>query len=207
MGICYEILEDNESALKYYKLAHQKNEEFVNPIFHIGCIYDKMKNPESIKWLEIAYEREKENVDYLQKYGDVLVQTDNESNISKGILILEKGFEFFTGNIEIISSLAKGYEKQGKLKEAIQLLEKAKNNEEFSNNKSKVFQLASYYEKAKELTKSIEFFKKVLSLDKRNVEALLHIGYIYRSIKENVKAFKCFKQILLAFWHLINDTK
>ena len=197
MGICYEILEDNESALKYYKLAHEKNEEFVNPIFHIGCIYDKMKNPEAIKYLEIAYEKEKENVDYLQKYGDILVQSDNESSISKGILILEKGFEFFTGNIEIISSLAKGYEKKGKLKEAIQLLEKAKNNEEFSNNKSKVFQLASYYEKAKELTKSIEFFKKVLSLDKRNVEALLHIGYIYRSIKENIKAFKCFKQILL----------
>ena len=39
-------------------------------------------------------------------------------------------------------------------------------------------------------------FKKVLKLDPRNIEALLHIGYIYRSIKENVKAFKCFKQIL-----------
>ena len=197
IGICYEILDDNENALKYYKLAHEKNDEFVNPIFHIGCIYDKMKNPEAIKYLEIAYEKEKENVDYLQKYGDVLVQSDDESFVSKGILILEKGIEFFTGNIEITSSLAKGYEKQGKLKEAIQLLEKAKNNEEFSNNKSKVFQLASYYEKAKELTKSIEFFKKVLSLDKENIESLLHIGYIYRSIKENVKAFKCFKQILL----------
>ena len=197
IGLCYEILDDNESALKYYKKAHDKNEEFVNPIFHIGCIYDKMKNPEAIKWLEIAYEKEKENVDYLQKYGDILVQCDDESHISKGILILEKGIEFFTGNIEIISSLAKGYEKQGKLKEAIQLLEKAKNNEEFFNNKSKVFQLACYYEKSKELSKAIEFFKKVLSLDKRNVEALSHIGFIYRSIKENVKAFKCFKQILL----------
>ena len=196
MGICYEIIEDNESALKYYKLAHEKNDEFVNPIFHIGCIYDKMKNPEAVKWLEIAYEKEKENVDYLQKYGDILVQSDDPSCVSKGILILEKGIEFFTGNIEIMSSLSKGYDKQGKLKQAIQLLEKAKNNEEFCNNKSKVFQLASYYEKAKELSKAVEFFKKVLKLDPRNIEALLHIGYIYRSIKENVKAFKCFKQIL-----------
>jgi tetratricopeptide (TPR) repeat protein len=196
MGLCHEILCDNESALKYYMKAHDKNDDFVNPIFHIGCIYDKMNNPEAIKWLEIAYEREKENVDYLQKYGDMLVQRDDEYHISKGILILEKGIEFFTGNIEIMSSLAKGYEKQGKLKEAIQILEKAKNNEEFYNNRIKVFQLASYYEKAKELSKAIEFFKKVLSLDKRNVEALTHIGFIYRSIKDNVKAFKCFKQIL-----------
>ena len=197
IGVCYEILEEYEPALEYYKKSHEKNGEFVNPIFHIGCILDKMKNPEAVKWLEIAYEKEKENVDYLQKYGDILVQSDDESSVSKGILILEKGIEFFTGNIEITSSLAKGYVKQGKLKEAIQLLEKAKNNEEFSNNKAKVFQLASYYEKAKELTKAIEFFKKVLKLDKKNIEALLHIGYIYRSIKENVKAFKCFKQILI----------
>ena len=85
-----------------------------------------MKNPDAIKYLELAYDKEKENVDYLQKYGDILVRSDNENQVSKGISILEKGMEFFTGNIEIISSLAKGYEKQGKLKEAIQLLEEPK---------------------------------------------------------------------------------
>ena len=197
MGICYEMLDDNESALKYYQKAHEKNEEFVNPMFHIGCIYEKMNNPEAIKWLEIAYDREKENVDYLQKYGDILVESDDEKLLCKGISILEKGIEFFTGNIEIISSLAKGYEKQGKIKEAIHILEKAKNTEEFSSNKSKVFQLANYYEKAKKLTKAIEFYKKVLALDNKNIEALSHVAYLYRTLKENIKAFKCFKQILL----------
>ena len=197
IGLCHEALDDNESALRYYKLALKKNEDFVNPMFHMGCIYDKMNKPEeALKCLEIAYEKEKENVDYLQKYGDCLVKSSEENSISKGILILERGIEFFTGNIDIISSLAKGYEKQGRLKEAITLLEKAKNNEEFYNNKSKIFQLAFYYEKNKELTKAIEYFKKVLHLDKKNVDALLHIGYIYHSIKENVKAFKCFKQVL-----------
>ena len=197
MGICYEIIEDNELALNYYMKAHEKNEEFVNPMFHIGCIYEKMNNPEAIKWLEIAYDREKENVDYLQKYGDILVESDDEKLLCKGISILEKGIEFFTGNIEIISSLAKGYEKQGKIKEAIHILEKAKNTEEFSSNKSKVFQLANYYEKAKKLTKAIEFYKKVLALDNKNIEALSHVAYLYRTLKENIKAFKCFKQILL----------
>ena len=42
IGLCHEVLEDNESALRYYKLAQKKNEDFVNPIFHIGCIYDKI---------------------------------------------------------------------------------------------------------------------------------------------------------------------
>ena len=69
------------------------------------------------------------------------------------------------------------------MKEAIHILEKAENNEEFRNNMTKVFQLASYYEKAKELTKAIESFKKVLSLDKKNTEALIHIGFIHISIK------------------------
>ena len=197
IGICYEVLDDTESALKYYNLAYKKNEDFVNPIFRIGCIYDKKNNlEEALKWLEIAYEKEKENVDYLQKYGECLVKSKDENNISKGILILEQGFEFFTGDIDIISSLAKGYEKKGRLKEAISLLEKAKNIGEFYNNPSKIFQLAFYYEKNKELTKAIENFKKVLYLDKKNIEALIHIGFIYHSIKENVKAFKCFKEVL-----------
>ena len=197
IGLCHEILEDNESALRYYKLALKKNPDFVNAIFHMGCIYDKMnKSEEALTWLEIAYEKEKENVDYLQKYGDCLVKTSEENNILKGIIILERGIKFFTGNIDIISSLAKGYEKQGRLKEAIALLEKGKNNDEFFSNKPKIFQLAYYYEKNKELTKALEYFKKVLYLDKKNIDALLHIGYIYRSIKENVKAFKCFKQVL-----------
>ena len=198
IGLCYEILEDNDSALRYYKLSYEKNPEFMNPIFHMGCIYDKMGNlNEALIWLEIAYDKEKENVDYLQKYGDCLVKSDDENNISKGILILEQGIKFFTGNIDIISSLAKGYEKQGRLIEAINLLEKVKNYSEFFNNKAKIFQLAYYYEQNKELTKAIECFKKVLKLDNKNIEALLHIGYIYRSIKENIKAFKCFKQVLI----------
>jgi len=197
IGLCYEILEDNESALRYYKSALKKNREFVNPIFHIGCIYDKQnKIEEALTYLEIAYEREKENVDYLQKYGDCLVKSEEKNNILKGISILERGIEFFTGNIDIISSLAKGYDKQGKLKEAIALLEKSKNNKDFFTNKTKIFQLAFYYEKNKELKKAIEYFKKVMFLDKKNLDALLHMGYIYHSIKENVKAFKCFKQVL-----------
>ena len=197
IGLCYEILEENESALRYYKSALKKNREFVNPIFHIGCIYDKMnKIEEALTYLEIAYEKEKENVDYLQKYGDCLVKSKEKNNILKGITILERGIEFFTGNIDIISSLAKGYEKQGKLKEAITLLEKAKNNQDFFTNKTKIFQLAFYYEKNKELTKAIEYFKKVMFIDKKNLDALLHMGYIYHSIRENVKSFKCFKQVL-----------
>ena len=36
----------------------------------------------------------------------------------------------------------------------------------------------------------------MLFLDKKNIDALLHIGFIYHSLKENSKAFKCFKQVL-----------
>ena len=100
---------------------------------------------------------------------------NDKNSIEKGILILERGLEFFTGNVDIMSSLAIGYEKQGKLKEAIHLLELASNKESFLNNKSKVFQLACYNEKAKNFTKAVEQFKRVLFLEKNNTEALLHI--------------------------------
>ena len=182
--------------MEHYKKSYELNKEFPASIFHIGTILDKQNNEEAIKWFEKAYEKEKENVEYLRKYGDVLVRNKDNDNIQKGISILEKGLEFFLGNVDLMSSLAIGYERQSRLKEAIQLLELANNKESFFNNKSKVFQLACYYEKAKNFTKAVEQFKKVLILDKNNIEALLHIGFIYKSCKEYVKAFKCFNKII-----------
>ena len=196
IGVCYELMNQTEEALAHYKNSYELNNEFPASIFHIGSIYDKNNREDAIKWFEMAYEKEKENVEYLRKYGDILVRSKNKDQIQKGILILEKGLEFFTGNVDIMSSLAIGYEKQGRLKEAIQLLELANNKESFYNNKSKVFQLACYFEKAKNFTKAVEQFKKVLALDKNNTEALLHIGFIYKSCKEYVKAFKCFNKII-----------
>ena len=196
IGVCYELMDQNDQALEHYKKSYELNKEFPASIFHIGAIYDKRNNEEAIKWFEMAYEKEKENVEYLRKYGDVLVRSKDKDQNQKGVLILEKGLEFFTGNVDIMSSLAIGYEKQGRLKEAIQLLELANNKETFFNNKSKVFQLACYYEKAKNFTKAVEQFKRVLSLEKNNTEALLHIGFIYKSCKEYIKAFKCFNKII-----------
>ena len=221
IGLCHEVLEDNESALRYYKLAQKKNEDFVNPIFHIGCIYDKMnKTEEALEMLEIAYEKEKENVDYLQKYGDCLVKSDDEKKISKGILILEKGIEFFTGNIEIISSLAKGYEKQGRLKEAISILEKAQNNEEFFNNKSKIFQLAFYYEKNKEYNDELDIdlneemyinkkyskknFKKFNRIKKKNTISEVGSGEILASSNEYHKKLSKKNKLNKSFDNKIN---
>ena len=197
IGICYELIDEFDKALEHYKKSYELNKEFPASIFHIGAIYDRQNNKEAIKWFELAYEKEKENVQYLRKYGDILVRRNDKDSLEKGILILEKGLEFFTSNIDIMSSLAIGYEKQGKLDEAIHLLELANNKESFFNNKSKVFQIACYNERAKNFTKAVEQFKRVLSLDKNNTEALLHIGFIYKSCKEYVKAFKCFNRIIL----------
>ena len=196
IGICYELINEFESALKHYKKSYELNKEFPASIFHIGAIYDRQNNPEAIKWFRLAYEKEKENAQYLRKYGDILVRMNDKYSIEKGILILERGLEFFTGNVDIMSSLAIGYEKQGKLKDAIHLLELASNKESFLKNKSKVFQLACYNERAKNFTKAVEQFKRVLSLEKNNTEALLHIGFIYKSCKEYVKSFKCFNRII-----------
>ena len=196
IGICYELIDEFDKALEHYKKSYELNKEFPASIFHIGAIYDRQNSPEALKWFELAYEKEKENSQYLRKYGDILVRMNDKDSIDKGVLILERGLEFFTGNVDIMCSLALGYEKKGKLNDAIHLLELASNKESFINNKSKVFQLACYNEKAKNFTKAVEQFKRVLFLEKNNTEALLHIGFIYKSCKEYVKAFKCFKRII-----------
>ena len=53
-----------------------------------------------------------------------------------------------------------------------------------------------YNERAKNFTKAVEQFKRVLFLDKNNTEALLHIGFIYKSCREYVKSYKCFTRII-----------
>ena len=121
---------------------------------------------------------------------------NDKDSIDKGILILERGLEFFTGNVDIMCSLALGYEKKGKLNEAIHLLELASNKESFINNKSKVFQLACYNEKAKNFTKEemAEGIKFAHDRD-RKVYVTANILAHNNDIKEAEKYFSEIKEI------------
>ena len=195
-GRCYEMIEDYENALKEYKKAYEINNNFVWSIFHIGNVMLKLNLPEAKDWLKQAYEKEKENVDILQKYGDVLVRSDNNDEIKLGIEILEKAKDFYTGNVDIMCSLAIGYEKKRRLKDAIELLENANNYPQFFSDQNKLFQLAYYYEENKNFTKAVEFFKSVLVIDRTHKDSLLHLGFIYKAAKEFKKAYKCFSAIL-----------
>ena len=128
----------------------------------MGCVLAKMKNPEALKYLEMAYEREKENIDILQHYANELVQSEKEEDVNKGIEILEKAKDFYIGNVDLLCSLAIGYERKGRLDDAIALLEQANNYPAFFSDQYKLYQLAFYYEKNKNFSKAVEFFKSVL---------------------------------------------
>ena len=196
-GRCYELLNNNQKALKEYKNSYEMNNNFVWSMFQIGCVLMKMKKTtEAMDWLRKAYDLEKENVDILQKYGDVLVRSDKDEYVKLGIQILEKAKDFYTGNVDILCSLALGYEKKGKLKEAIELLENANNYPAFFSDENKLFQLAYFYEKDKNFSKAVEFFKSVLVIDRQNIPALLHLGFIYKAAKEYKKSLKCFRYII-----------
>jgi len=196
-GRCYELLNNNQKALKEYKNSYEINNNFVWSMFQIGCVLMKMKKTtEAMDWLRKAYDLEKENVDILQKYGDVLVRSDKDEYVKLGIQILEKAKDFYTGNVDILCSLALGYEKKDKLKEAIELLENANNYPAFFSDENKLFQLAYFYEKDKNFTKAVEFFKSVLVIDRQNIPALLHLGFIYKAAKEYKKSLKCFRYII-----------
>ena len=195
-GRCYEMIDDFENALKEYKKAYEINNNFVWSIFHIGNVMLKLNIPDAKDWLKQAYEKEKENVDILQKYGDVLVRSDNHDDIKLGIEILEKAKDFYTGNVDIMCSLAIGYEKKKMLKEAIELLENANNYPQFFSDENKLFQLALYYEENKNFKKAVEFFKSVLVINSTHKDALLHLAFIYKAAKEFKKSYKCFSAIL-----------
>lgn len=196
IGRCYELQSDYETALKEYKKAYEINPNLVWTFFHMGCVMSKMKNPDALKYLEMAYEREKENIDILQHYANELVQSSRDEDINKGIEILEKAKDFYVGNVDLLCSLAIGYDKKGRLDEAIALLETANNYPAFFSDQYKLYQLAFYYEKKKNFGKAVEFFKSVLVINKGSIRSLLHLGVIFKTAKEYKKAFKCFRAVL-----------
>ena len=134
----------------------------------------KMKNPEAIKYLSLAFEKEKENIDILQHYANELVQSSKEEDLNKGIAILEKAKDFYIGNVDILCSLAIGYDKKDRLDDAIALLEIANNYPAFFSDQYKLYQLAFYYEKKKNFGKAVEFFKRVLAMNK----LILYLSYL-----------------------------
>lgn len=196
IGRCYEIKKMFDKALNEYKKAYEINPSLVWTFFHMGCVLAKMKNPEALKYLEMAYEREKENIDILQHYANELVQSEKEEDVNKGIEILEKAKDFYIGNVDLLCSLAIGYERKGRLDDAIALLEQANNYPAFFSDQYKLYQLAFYYEKNKNFSKAVEFFKSVLLINKSSIRSLLHLGVIFKTAKEYKKAFKCFRSVL-----------
>ena len=196
IGRCYEMEGKFKKALHEYKNSNEINPNLVWSTFHIGCVLAKMKKPEALDYLRSAYEKEKENVDILSHYADELVKSEPKENIQLGIEILERAKEFYIGNVEILCSLAIGYEKMNRIDDAISLLEQANNYPAFFNNEFRLYQLAYYYEKNKNYTKAVEYFKNVLVINNESVRSLLHLGIIFKTAKEYKKAFKCFRSIL-----------
>lgn len=196
LGRCYEMQNDYEKALNEYKKSYEINPNLVWTYFHMGCVMSKMKNPEAIKYLSLAFEKEKENIDILQHYANELVQSSKEEDLNKGIAILEKAKDFYIGNVDILCSLAIGYDKKDRLDDAIALLEIANNYPAFFSDQYKLYQLAFYYEKKKNFGKAVEFFKRVLAINKGSIRSLLHLGVIFKTAKEYKKAYKCFKGVL-----------
>lgn len=196
IGRCYEQNGDYEIALKEYKKANEINPHFVWSVFHVGCVLSKMHQNEAIDWLKKAYDLERENVDILYHYTTALIKSDDKGYLDQGIDILEKAKEYYAGNVDILATLALGYEKKGNLTHALLLLEEANNYPEFFSDQYKLIQLAFFYEKAKNYRKAVEYFKSVLVINKNSITSLLHLGFIFKSATEFKKSYKCFRAAL-----------
>ena len=196
LGTCYECLNQYEPALNEYKKSYSLNPALILTTYHIGNVLAKMKHPDALEHLRTAYEYEKENVNILQAYSNELVHSTNPEHMQMGIDLLEKARTIYIGNVDILCSLAIGYERTHRLDDAINLLESCLSNALFANDKHKLLQLAYYYEKDNSYGKAVELFKSVLSIDEYDVDSLLHLGIIFNSAKEYKKAYKCFHTVI-----------
>lgn len=193
IGRCYERKTDLTSALVHYKKSIELSPNFLWGLFHIGCANSKLGNKsDALFYFRKAYDLDKDNTDVIAKFSEELIMSNNLDDANLGLEILKKAKLNYIGNIEIMFSLAKAYERRGNIKEAISILEEANTYSEFYSDANRLYLLALLYEKEKYFSKATQIYKTILTLNKEHTQALIHIGFILQNAREYKRAHKYF---------------
>jgi len=97
-------------------------------------------------------------------------------------------------NLKVFLRLAEIREKQNKLREAVDILLKAK--ERWQDNMDIMFRLANYYEKLKEFSSAVDVLKKLIERDNENVQAMRMLRDIYVNNEFLEDAYRIQKEIM-----------
>lgn len=163
------------------------------PYMNIGCVYKYMGEFEkALAAFEKAAELSGKSPS-LKIYGNLGDCYERMGNKEKAVEMYLKNLELFPGNQGTVDDIVNIYNEMGQYNKAIKILEKAYEK----GSKSYFKELASIYLNAGEITKGIYTFKKVLSKEREDVDALEGIGDAYYYFKNKpLKAINYYENAL-----------
>jgi predicted Zn-dependent protease len=117
-----------------------------------------------------------------------------KGNMGEAEKKLQEALQKNPDNMKVYLRLAEIREKQNKLREALDILLKAK--ERWQDNIDISFRLAHYYEKLQEFNSAVDILKKLIEQDSENIEALRMLRDIYARNDFLESAYRTQKEIM-----------
>ena len=196
IGKCYEKMNDQQKALIYYYESIKDYPDYIPGVFKIGSILCKNDNlDEGIEFLEKAYEMDSNNPEIVIRYcleRSKISQEKARESIDILTKLQNKGLST-KYKLETSFAIAECHEKTGNIIECLSELEEMNENKLLDGNVKKLIYLGQIYEKSRKYNQALATFKKVFSIDNKNIAALHALAELYSHAKVFDKAIKYVK--------------
>lgn len=191
-ALSLKTLESYEEALAEFNKCIKINPLNPTPFYEAALIYNLFSQGESaVENAKKAYYLNKENIWYQLLYAELLAVNGYSS---KAALIYKQMIKKHPGNEQNYLLLADNYIYSGKFSEAIKIynqLEKHKGLDKYI-----IIQKQKLYLENNDLKGAISEIKKLIEVDKRDLQAHEILSELYLLNNQKEKAFEVFKKIL-----------
>ncbi|MBD0284678.1 MAG: tetratricopeptide repeat protein [Flavisolibacter sp.] len=184
IGKAYYDQENYGEAIKNLDMAAKENPQNAEVKYLIARAYADMQNfKQAIPYFEKAITLEPENNRWLYELGLIYYGMQDDKNSLKYLLLAgEKGYK---KDNEYLQNLAVAYLNSGQANKGLDILKEALVRRPSDMNLLSIIAEACY--DAKKYDDAIDYWDQILSLDKKNAEALYMIGMSYQKKGERQK--------------------
>ncbi len=191
-ALSLKSLENYDDALLEFEKCININPENPVPFYESAIIYKLFSQVESaLEFSKKAYYLNKENIWFQLLYAELL--TSNGQN-TKAAIIYKQLIKKYPGNEEYYYLLADNYIYSRRFSEAIKIYNQLEKHKGLDKNI--IIQKQKLYLENKNLKGAISEIKKLIEINKNDINAYETLSELYLLNNETDKAFEIFKKIL-----------
>ena len=184
-----------DSAIKYYKLALQKEPNSSTINYNLSILYSELEQFEkAIHYNELAIKAAPDDASLYHAMGHIYQKLDGEEYEKKAIEYFEATTLLDSTDTEAYSHLGSLYKAAGRYQLSVKYFKKAleldpKNHVTYKN-------VATVYYSLEEFNKAEGYMREAIALDPENPDLHHTLGHIQEKKKANAEALKSYKKAL-----------